>query len=259
MSSNKLFVENAKGQKISILIEKPEKAKGLAIIMHGLGGFKEQPHIEYVSKSFLDNNITTVRFDAVHTFGESTGGKYEDATVTNYYDDLEFVIDWVKTQDFYDEPFFLAGHSLGGICTALYAEKHPEKIKGLAPLSTVVSGKLSMEAEVEKKKIWKETGWRISESSSKPGLLKKIKWDHMEDRLKYDLLPDANKLNIPVLLIVGDKDTTTPLKHQKILFEKLPGEKEMHVVSGAPHTFKEKEHLEQLKDIFDRWIKKNFN
>ena len=42
----------------------------------------------------------------------------------------------------------------------------------------------------EKKEIKfrKETGWMIRESKSKPGQIKKLKWSHMEDRLKYNLL-----------------------------------------------------------------------
>ena len=79
----------------------------------------------------------------------------------------------------------------------------------------------------------------------------------MEDRMKYDLLPEANKLTMPVLLIVGDKDDGTPPKHQKMLFDKLPGKKEMHIIKDAPHTFKDPVHLEEIRAIFDKWIKAN--
>ena len=59
--------------------------------MHGLGGFKEQKHIQTFADAFLENNFTVVLFDTTHTYGESEG-KYEDATTTNYYEDLEDVI-----------------------------------------------------------------------------------------------------------------------------------------------------------------------
>jgi hypothetical protein len=36
-----------------------------------------------------------VLFDTTHSFGES-GGNYEDATTTQYYQDLEDVISWAK-------------------------------------------------------------------------------------------------------------------------------------------------------------------
>jgi pimeloyl-ACP methyl ester carboxylesterase len=57
----------------------------------------------------------------------------------------------------------LCGHSLGGISTTLYAQKYPELVKALAPISTVVSGKLSIEAH-KKEDIdnWRDTGWRTT-------------------------------------------------------------------------------------------------
>lgn len=251
----KLFIKNRKDQKISVIVEISEPQQGLAFVMHGLGGFKEQPHIQVMAEAFKENGYTVVRFDTTNTLGESEGN-YEDATVTNYYEDLEDVITWAKTQNWYQEPFVLAGHSLGGICTTLFAEKYPEKVKALAPISTVTSGKLSVEAHSKEELTdWEKSGWKINESRAKPGVMKRLKWSHIIDRLKYDLLPEVDKLKMPVLLIVGENDDVTPLKHQQILFEALPCRKELHVINGSWHTFREEKHLHELKNIFDHWIK----
>ena len=253
----KFFIENRKKQKIAILVEARPNAKGLVFVMHGLGGFKEQPHLAVMAEAFLESGYTAVRFDTTNTLGESDGN-YEDATTTNYYEDLEDVIAWAETQPWYQEPFVLVGNSLGGICTALFAEEHPEKIKGLAPISTVVSGKLSAETPSYRavEKEWRKTGWRVEESRSKPGETKRLKWSHMADRLKYDVLPQVNRLTMPVLLIVGEKDQSTPPDHQKILYDALPGPKEFHVIQGAPHTFRDEKNLKEIAEIFKNWIKK---
>ena len=254
----KLFIKNRHNKKIAVVVEKNKNPKGLVFVMHGLGGFKEQKHIQTFADAFKENGFITVLFDTIHTFGESEG-LYEDATTTNYYEDLEDVINWARTQSWFQKPFWLVGHSLGGISTALYAERHPEEVKALAPISTVVSGELSVETKHSRGVLdeWKKTGWLIKESESKPGLIKKLKWSEMEDRMKYDLLPEANKLTMPVLLIVGDKDDGTPPKHQKMLFDKLPGKKELHIIKEAPHTFMDEKHLSEIKVIFDKWIKNN--
>lgn len=254
----KIFIKNRNNKNLSVVFDVSENQKGLAFVMHGLGGFKEQPHIQVFAESFKENGFTIVLFDTAHTYGESEG-LYEDATTTNYYEDLEDVIAWAKTQDWYQEPFWLAGHSLGGISTALYAERHPNEVRGLAPISTVVSGKLSAETKKARGQLdeWKRTGWLIQESESKPGLVKKLKWAEMEDRMKQDLLPEVGKLTMPVLLLVGEQDDSTPPEHQKILFDKLPGKKEMHVIKGAPHTFRDAEHLAEIRAIFTAWIKGN--
>ena len=78
----------------------------------------------------------------------------------------------------------------------------------------------------------------------------------MEDRLKYDLLPNADKLTMPVLLVVGSKDEGTPPEHQRILYDLLPGKKEMHIIQGADHNFRPTEkYLKELIEIFDKWVK----
>lgn len=254
----KLFIKNRKEQNISVLVEKSREDAPLAFVMHGLGGNKEQPHIRLSAETFLENGFTVVRFDTVHTYGES-GGNPEDETVTVDFADLEDVILWAKTQPWYKQPFFLAGHSLGGMCTALYAERFPEQVAGLAPISTVVSGALSMKTEKYSSNLlheWEKAGMRITQSESTPGLMKRLKWSHMEDRMRYNLLAEAKKLTMPVLLIVGEFDDSTSPAHQKTFFDVLPGPKEMHVISGAPHTFREPKHLQEIKQILCNWIKK---
>ena len=151
MSQEKLEFMNRDNKKIVVIIDYVKNSKGLAIVMHGLGGLKEQPHIVTFSEAFLESGYTVVRFDVTHTFGESEGN-YENATTTNYYNDLCDVITWAKDQQWYQEPFILAGHSLGGISVALFAENYPEKVKAVAPISTVISGKLHAEA-IPKEKL----------------------------------------------------------------------------------------------------------
>lgn len=255
----KIFIQNRKRENISVIIERAINQRGLAFVMHGLGGFKEQDHIAVFANAFKKRGFTVVRFDTTNTLGESDGG-FENTTTTNYYEDLEDVINWAKDQEWYQEPFVLSGHSLGGICVSLYAERYSEKVLAIAPISTVISGKLSSEASKRYKPKdfakWKETGWREEESTSKPGVIKRLPWSHISDRLKYDLLCDVSKLTMPVLLIVGEKDTSTPPDHMQILFKALPCPKEFHIIKNAPHTFKDKEHLEKIENLFLRWIDK---
>ncbi len=252
-----MFFENRHGLKISVLVE--GSGDELVFVMPGYGGFKSQPHIRTIVKAFVDNGFVAVSFDPTHSVGESDG-EYEKATTTSYLEDLEDVINWAKDKIWCKEPFFLCGHSLGGISVLLYTEKYYGKVKALAPISTVVSGKLSLENAKEQNleafNEWKETGWKIKESKSKPGLIKRSPWSHMEDRMKYDVLSDVNKLGIPILLVVGSEDYSTPLKYQQILYDALSCEKELNVIEGAPHTFRKEEHLKELYNFISEWVKK---
>lgn len=251
----KLTIKNRKNQNIVVLLEEAENQKGLAFVMHGLGGTKDQSHIKTFSSAFLEKGFTAVRFDATNSMGESDGDLI-DATLTNYYEDLEDVIKWAESQKFYQEPFVLCGHSLGAISVILFAEKYPQKVKALAPISAVISGKLTEETPDFKEigKAWEEKGIREWESKTQPGVIKRLKWAYVEDKRKYDILPKADELKMPVLLIVGDLDNTTPLNQQKLLYDKLLGKKELHIIKGAEHTFRKQEHLDEIKEIFLNWI-----
>ena len=252
-------IKNRKGLEIVGEILIPKKSIGLAFVLHGLGGFRQQNHIQTIAKTFFENNYTVVNFDATNSIGES-GGKYENATMQNHYEDLVDIVNWSKNQEWYQEPFALAGHSLGGFAVAKYAEEYSEKVKAVFPYALVVSGELSFEASKKFKNQeitnWEKTGWTTRQSASKPGTELKLPWSHMEERLKHDLKPNASKLTMPVLFVVGEKDESCPPQHQNIFYDLVPGLKELHIVSEAPHTFKEQKHLNQLKEILDNWLKK---
>jgi len=253
---NKVIIKNRKNQSIAVVVNETIDSKGLAFIMHGLGGFKEQPHIRAMAEVFEKTNYTTVLFDATNSIGESDG-RYEDATMENYYEDFEDVINWSKSQPWYKEPFCIAGHSLGGYSVLRFAEENPELVKGVFSWAPVISGKLSYEAterigEIEN---WKKTGWKVRISNSKPGLELRLPWPHMLERQNHDLFPNVEKLTMPTAIIVGDEDTSCPLDQQEKFFPLIPGnKKELYVIKGAPHTFREESHLNQLQERLAQWL-----
>lgn len=255
VSTIKEFIQNRKGQKIIVLLEQVEGAKGLVFVVHGLGGSKEQPVVGLCANTFSSLGYDVVRFDMTNTFGESDGS-YEKATTTSYYEDLEDIIIWSREQKWFQSLFVLVGHSLGGIVIGLYAEKFPDQIKALIPISTVVSGILSVENDPQLMREWKETGWLVSERKSQPGTYKRLPWSHMEDRKKYNLLDGVENLKMPVLLIVGEKDYKTPLEHHKILYEALPGPKELKIIKGADHVFSQQSYLDEVDCILADWEKR---
>lgn len=257
----KFTIKNRKGLEIVGNILTPENPKGLSFLLHGLGGFKEQIHIEILADILFDNNYIVVNFDATNSIGESDG-KYEDATMQNHYEDLVDVINWAKTQIWYKEPFVLAGHSLGGFAVAKYAEEFPNEVKAVFPYAAVFSGQDNLDAsnkfQPEELEEWKKTGWKIRTSNSKPGTELKLPWSHMEERLTHDLKPKADKIIMPILFVVGEKDESCPPYQQKNFYDLITTNtnKEFHIVKNAPHTFREQEHLDELKEIFNNWLKK---
>lgn len=249
----KIFIKNRDDKNLAVVVE-PGKG-GLVFIMHGLGSFKEEPQVRNQALAFHDLGFTVVTFDVANDIGESEGS-HDQCTVTRNVDDLEDVIKWANDQEWYEEPFYLSGHSLGGMCILVYAEQHPEKIKGLAPLATPISGKLTYEADQKEMEEWKRAGQRIEISNKKPGVVKRLPWSYMEDNMKYDTTKDAYKLVMPVLMMVGDKDAAHRIEHQRVLYDLLPGDKEFHILKGVPHSVRDEKHLREVKEILTKWVKK---
>lgn len=252
----KEIIKNRKGLKIVVLIDKAEKQKGISFLMHGFGGVKEHPLLEEISKILIDNGYTTIRFDATNSIGESDG-RLEDGTVTGYFNDLDDVISWAKSQNWYQEPFIMAGHSLGGYCVAVFAANNPEKVKSIILFSCFISGKLFQETDEIRPilKEWKERGVREWESSSSPGIIKRSKYDFIEDSLNHDIFKFVDKIKRPVLLIAGEKDTTVPVEYQKSLADKLDN-KEFYIIKDSDHNLKNKEKSQEINNIINEWLRK---
>ena len=257
----KFSIKNRIGLKIIGKILKPNNSIGLSFVMHGLGGYKEELHIDLLANTLFENNYIVINFDATNSKGESEG-KYEDATMQKHYEDLVDVINWAKTQNWYKELFILVGHSMGGYAVARYAEEYPKKVKGLFPFGAVFSGKDNFDTYSKLRSVelkdWKETGWTHRVSNSKPGFEMKLPWSHMEERLKHDLKPMVNKITMPILFVVGENDTSCPSSDQKKFYDLLPENtiKEFHIIKGVGHVFREPQHLNELREIFSNWLKK---
>lgn len=257
----KFEIKNRKGLKIVGEILTPKDFNGIAFVVHGLGGFKEQKHIKIIANTLFDNKYKVINFDTTNSVGESEG-EYGNATMQNHFEDLEDVILWAKKQIWYKEPFILAGHSMGGYAVARYAEENPKEVKILFPFGAVFCGKDSVDKHwkdaPEETLKWKDTGWFSRFSNSKKGVELRLPWSHMEERILHNLKPNAKRLNMPVLFVVGSLDSSTPQEQQKEFFNLLSnnGNKEINIIENAPHTFKEEVHLEKLKNIFDAFLKK---
>lgn len=251
-------IQNRKNMSLAVWVENDRGKNGLVFIAHGLSGRHDQANIRTYAEAFLENDFVVVSYDATCSLGQSDGN-LENATLTGYYEDFEDVIEWAGSQLWYEEPFVVAGHSLGGACNLLFAYKNPAKIRALAPTSAFLSGKLSLREAYSAQEIekWEKDGYILEKSKSRPGIIKKLNWTLAVDWKKYNLLTNAHLIKAPILLIVGENDTPTPPSSQMKLLENVSSsQKELHVIKGSEHTFMAPEHLEEVKTIFLEWIKK---
>lgn len=254
-----LTLQNRKGQKIVGDLEKPEgEIRGTCVVQHGWGGHRKKGTVQAMKKGFLDSGFQIFNFDATNTYGDSDGD-YEKSTLGLHWEDLEDVTKWVQGQEWFQGPLALTGHSMGGYAVARYAEEYPDEVSYIVPIAPVVSGKLSFEiheklrpGELEK---WKQAG--VIEKKSNEGHTKRQHWFQMEERLQHDLLPNAHKITMPTLIIVGSADDTCPPEHMEILLDKISSEnKALKIVEGAPHSFYKESEQEECTGYIKEWLAK---
>ncbi len=249
------FINNRHSLRLSILVENEDGDKGLVFIIHGLSGSREQPHIKVMREVFAQAGYVTVSFDTTHAFGNSEG-ELIDATTTSYIEDLEDVVGWAEQQVWYSTPFVIAGHSLGGISQLVYASNNLSKIKALAPLGTVVSGRIWHDtADPDFLKEWEERGHYNKVSQTLEGKSGQVGWNLHQDMMKYDVLEFADQITCPVLLIAGsEEDAGTAPDVQRQLYDELGGKKDFHIVEGMPHTPRTDVHLSEYRRIITDWV-----
>ena len=252
----KLTLTNRKDQKIVGEVEFPEgRPVGTCIVQHGHGASIKVEHQITMKDAFLEKGFVVFSFDVTNSLGESDG-KFEDARLGLFCEDLEDVIIWAKQQDWYVGPLALTGHSMGGYAVAKYAEKHPNEVAYCVAIAPVVSGNLIHEVlDSEMLKNWEESGWYTNESPLKPGFIGRSPWEVMIEYKDHNLLPLAEHLIMPTLLVVGGKDPIIPVNHIEKLFDAIPeGKKSLVVLEGAGHTYHTEEHLSSLKKEIQNWL-----
>lgn len=237
------------------------KNKNLAFVVHGLSGDMSQPHIQTMIKALVSADYQVIAFDCTHSFGKSDG-EYETVTLTSYLQDLQDVITWASKQEWYKEPFLLAGHSMGGYTVTRFAELYPSLVDRLIAFAPVISGQSW--SEIQERKFpevfskWQEVGFIEEPSVGRPGIIKRLLWDpHVVDRKNHNLIPDAGKVSASFLDIVGSADDSCPVYLQeKLLAAVGSAEKELVIINDAPHTFRDEKDLLKLHNTIYNWVGK---
>ena len=250
------LIRNRRDNKIVIDVEEVVESNTLVFILHGMGVTRKSSVVQTVKETFKEHGYTTVIFDATNSVGESDGGQ-EEVSMEGYVEDLEDIIDWAKTQAWFVEPFALSGHSLGGYAAIRYAEKNPESVEKIVGIAPVISGKMTLQAyhihRPEELRLWQETGHRSSGRNEDEG--DKIPWENMEERFGGDLVPDANALTMPVLLVVGENDTLCLPSHQTEFLKHIGGdEKKLVTLKDSGHGFDDDISLGLLTTAINDWM-----
>ncbi len=249
----KVFIENRKGLKMAVRLNNDENNSKLIFLQHGLSARKEYPHMLVLEEMFSKAGYNVVNFDATNSLNESESSK-EGITLSSHSEDLEDVVSWAKTQDFYIEPFALAGQSLGACSVVRFAGNFPEKINLLLPISFPYYDKTEIEQSVYAQEIIKNGFFdKVSKST---GRTLHMTMAYVEDMRDLDLTKQIKNITAETHVIIGSKDTEKHLNNSKALYEMLNCKKYFYLLEGIPHDLA---NTPEDKILFEKTLKDILN
>ena len=121
-------VENADGQRIFFRSGRPQETpRGFVVIVPGFNA--HSGYYTWVAEQFVANGLAVYAVD-LRGRGNSDGERFYVDNFEDYVRDVEAVVNVARSRES-SLPFFLLGHSAGGVVSCLYTLDHRAELAGL--------------------------------------------------------------------------------------------------------------------------------
>ena len=249
VQTNDFMIKNEFNENIYIKTEGLENSAyhKLAIIQHGLASNMNHAAVQKAKQAFLDNHYVVVTFDSRYSLGEGNND-VEKVRLKTFIEDLETVANWAKKQSFYNEPFALIGHSLGGASVMEFGAKYPQQVNVLVPITPVISGKLWEKSCMENLGVfcrqWKHNGtYEYTDAQNHKTAI--IPFSVVTSCNRYNAFYSARQISAKTLLIAAENDVVINPDDIKKLAKSMQNA-HIAVVNSAGHNFENKQNQSDL-------------
>jgi proline iminopeptidase len=214
------------------------------IYIHGGPGAWSKDFEEF-SKRYLDGILSTVHIDQRGS-GRSEGSCYSDYSIDTIVDDIEEVRKKLNI-----EKFILLAHSFGGIIATTYANKYSQYLEGLILMNCTLNMKESLKSQIVEGCNLLDIGiidynddlisnWKnIAFNLVRKNMYYKLQYKEYANYLRveeidkgilntsmseqafnnecyfYDYSDISDKIEIPTLIIIGDRDYAIGVEHYR--------------------------------------------
>lgn len=249
IQKHELSIEGYKQLPITLDVSVPASKTPLPLIIfcHGFKGFKDWGHFNWVAESAAQQGMAFLKFNFSHN-GIRPDNLTElsdlEAFAENNYSielhDLGAVINYaVENAPVFNvnpKEIYLIGHSRGGGIALLKAAED-KKIKKLALWASLSE----FDSFFRPKTIeeWQKNGVVYAENKrtgQQLPLNKQFYDDYLKNKATLDVRKSAKMLEIPLLIIHGDKDESVDIAHAEFLYN-LVQHSIFIKVEGGNHTF----------------------
>ncbi len=252
MNEEEFTITNRHGKRIvGKLRATTHTPKGTFILLHGLGGWKDQYLLTVIAESVRALGYQAVTFDAADG-AKGPDANFANATTSSYVEDLEDVFKYLRTQKWFAKPVLLAGHSQGGLVALRYARIHSESISKLILIAPLLSWKIGLPWTVPFGLSWLVTNKHFTPGPGPAHTKLLLRRGWLLDFMTYDVSRDGRSVKIPTLVISAQRDDVvgTP-KQQSRIIHSLHKVKQV-IVKEAGHLFWK--HEQKVADTITTWL-----
>jgi len=247
---NKYFFEISVGPELTVkgdLYNATTKKQPVIIVTHGFKAYREWGFFPYMAEQLASSGMIVINIDfSLNGIVDAEKGifdtdKFRAITVSQEIADLNSVIDNLgvilseNNIDNWNGEIFLFGHSLGGAVSIITASKRSD-ISKLVTWGSI--GDIDRNTDRQKAE-WRAKGVMEFENRLTRQMLY-LDVEYLEDKLRnkseYNLKKCASKLNIPLLVVHGDKDFTVRMGEAELLYNSAQKSK-LAIIKRANHTF----------------------
>lgn len=247
------------------------KVKAAVLITHGLG--EHSGRYPNVVNALVGQGFALYGFD-LRGHGRSPGKRGHIASWSQHRGDVHAFATLVRQQEA-GLPFFLFGHSMGGLITLEYVLHHPDSIQGVAVsapgLTTDGLSPVMIRVSRVLSGVWPglgvNTGLDAKAISRDPEVVK----EYFDDPLVHGratpragtegfgaiawTLAHADEWRAPLLIVHGSADSIVPVAASALFFDRVSiQDKKRIVYEGGFHESHNDLHHEQLTADLSAWL-----
>ena len=203
--------------------------------------------LKLLAESLVKNGIAVYSYDK-RIFAQMASGKLDEASLTfdNFIDDAKAVVLYFKNQKKYHS-ITVAGHSEGALIGMVAANENADAYISIAgagrPIDEVIVEQIGKQApflkeEVEKNLATLKSGNTFElKNQMLASLFRASVQPYMISWIKYNPQYEIKKLQIPTLLINGDKDIQVSVQDAQLLQQAKP-DAQLQIIPNMNHIFK---------------------
>lgn len=204
--------------------------------------------LKLLAEALANNGIAVYSYDK-RIFAQMASGKLDESSLSfdNFIDDAKAVIQYFKNQKKYHS-ITVAGHSEGALIGMVATNGNADGYISIAgagrPIDEVLLEQIEKQAPFLKEEVQKNletlkngTTFELK-NQMLASLFRASVQPYMISWIKYNPQTEIKKLQIPTLLINGDKDIQVSVQDAQLL-QQAKLNAQLHIIPNMNHVFKE--------------------